>query len=76
MEEKGRLLGGRNGVDAVEGEAEEAITGILHELRADGLCGLNRLARDGCATDRNGVGEDVAAGRAAIAIGDGPGVAA
>lgn len=76
VEEEGRLLHGLDGVDAVEGEAEEAVAGALDELGGDGLGGLDGLAGDGRAADGDGVGEDVAARGGAVAVGDGPGVAA
>lgn len=75
MEEERGLLDGPDGVDAVEGEAEEAVAGARDELGGDGLGGLDGLAGDGCAADGDGVGEDVAAGGGAVAVGDGPGVA-
>lgn len=74
--EEGRLLHGLDGVDAVEGEAEEAVAGALDELGGDGLGGLDGLAGDGRAADGDGVGVDVAARGGAVAVGDGPGVAA
>ena len=73
--EEGLLLGGSDGVDTAEGKAEESVGGARGECRGDGGGRLDRLLSDGRATDRNGVGIDVSASRASVAVGDLPGLA-
>ena len=69
------LLVGSDGVDGGEGEAEEAVGFILSEFRGDGFGEFDGLACDGCTAYVNGVGVDVTAGRASIAVANGPGFA-
>ena len=75
--EKGELLGGLDSVDGGEGQAEEAVvTGVLLELGADFFGEFDGLAGEGGGADSYGVGVDIAAGRATVAIGNVPGRAA
>ena len=74
--EESLLLGRLDGVDGVEGEAEQAVVvDVLLELGGDGLGELDGLAGDGRAADGDGVGVDVARGAGAVAVGDVPCVA-
>jgi len=74
--EEGLLGGGLDGVDAVEGKAEETVVGdISYELGGDGLGKLYSLTADGCLPDFDKVGVDVTGGSGAVAVPDGPGVA-
>lgn len=71
---EGLLLGGRDGVDGRKGQTEETVVaGVLGELAADGCSDFNGLGAGGDAADDNGVLVDVAAGRAAVSVGDFPG---
>ncbi len=69
------LLVRGDGVDGGEGEAEEAVGFILSEFRGDGFGEFDGLACYGCAAYVDGVGVDVAAGGAAVAVANGPGFA-
>lgn len=60
--EEGLYLVGSDRVDGAESEAEETITLVLSEFRADGFSQLDGLAGDGCTADVDGVSVDVAAG--------------
>ena len=73
--EEGLLLVRGDGVDGGEGEAEEAVGFILSEFGGDGLGEFDGLACDGCTAYVNGVGVDVTAGGAPIAVANGPGFA-
>ena len=73
--EEGLGLVGLDGVDRTEGEAEETIALILSEFGADGLGQFDDLTGHGCTANIDGVGVDVATGRAAISIADAPGLA-
>ena len=68
------LLGSwRHGVDAAERQTQETvIRGVLGELAADLLRRLNSLGWERDTTNGNLIRIDVAAGRATIAITDGP----
>ena len=71
--EEGGLLGGGDGVDGAEGQAEETIGGgVLSELAGDGGGSLNRLRGGGNATDDHGVGVDIATGTRAVTVADAP----
>ena len=70
-------MGGLDGVDGGEGQAEEAvITGVLLELGANFFGKFDGLAGEGRGADSNGVGVNVAARRATVAVGNVPGRAA
>lgn len=72
--EEGLLLVGRDGVQAAEGQAEQAVVvRVLGELGGDNLGRLNGLLGDGQAANGDLVGVDVAAGGAAVAVRDLPG---
>lgn len=71
---EGLLLRGGDGVDGRKGQAEETVVAcVLGELAADGCSDFNGLGGGGDATDDYGVLVDVAAGRAAVSVGDFPG---
>ena len=75
--EKGELLSGLDSVDGGEGQAKEAIvTGILLELGANLFGEFDGLADERCGADSYGVGVDIAARRATVAVGNVPGEAA
>ena len=70
------MLLGRDRVDGIERETEQAVVvRVLGELRADRLGKFDGLAGDDGLADGDGVGVDVAAGAAAVAVLDVPGVA-
>ena len=74
---KGELLGGLDGVDGGKGQAKETVVaGVLLELGADLFGEFNGLAGEGCGADSYGVGVDIAARRATVAVGNIPGRAA
>ena len=60
-------------VDGGEGEAEETVGFILSEFGGDGFGKLDGLACNGCTAYVNGVGVDVTAGGAPIAVANRPG---
>lgn len=63
-------------VDRAKGQTQETVVvAVLHELLADLLGGFDGLAVRGDAAHGDGVFVDVAAGAAAVAVGDLPGVA-
>ena len=69
-----RLGGDR--VDRIEREAEQAIVvRVLGELRANGLREFDGLAGHDGLANSDGIGINVAAGAAAVAVLDVPGVA-
>ena len=73
--EEGFLSCGLDGVDVVEGEAEEAVIGdVAHELGRDGFGELDGLAADTCLANFDEVGVDVAGRGGAVAVADGPGI--
>lgn len=75
--EKGELLGGLDCIDGGEGQAEEAVvTGVLLKLSANFFGEFDGLADEGRGADSYGVGVNIAARRATIAVGDVPGRAA
>ncbi len=72
--EEGLLLLRGDGVDAAEGQADEAVVvGVLGELGGDLGGGLDGLALELDAADVDDVGVDVARGAAAVAVLDAPG---
>ena len=74
---KGELLVGLDGIDGGEGQAKEAVvTGVLLELSTDFFGEFDGLASEGRGADSHGVGVDITARRATVAIGNVPGRAA
>ena len=72
--EEGVRLGGGDGVDGAESEAEETIGGgVRGEFAGDRSGGLNGLRGGGDATDDDGVGVNIAGGTRAVTIVDAPG---
>ena len=69
------LLVGGDGINGGEGEAEEAIGFILSEFGGDRFGELDGLACDSRTAYVNGVGVDVAASGAPVAVANGPGFA-
>ena len=73
VEEEGLLRRRRDGVDRVEGQAQQAVAvGVLFEFGADRLGQLDPLPRHLGGADVDGVAVDVAAGATAVAVGDVP----
>ena len=66
------MLVGSDGVDGGEREAEEAVGFILSEFGGDGFGEFDGLACDGRTTYVNGVGVDVTASGAPVAVANGP----
>lgn len=64
-----------DGVDGGEGEAEEAVGFILSEFGGDGLSKFDGLTCDSRTAYVNGVGVDVTASGAPVAVANGPGFA-
>lgn len=72
--EEGLLLGGRDGVQAAERQAEQAIGLRLRgEGAGDGGGDLDGLAGHGQTTNGNLVGVDLSAGGGTVTVGDAPG---
>ena len=72
--EEGGLLRGADGVDAAEGEAEEAVVvGVLCELGGDLSGGLDCLGGGSDGADDDLVGVDISAGAGAVLVGNLPG---
>ena len=73
--EEGGLLVGRDGVDAAEGQTEEAIVvNVLSELGRDGGCGFDCLRGCGDGANDDLVGVDIATCAGTVTIADLPGL--
>lgn len=70
--EESLLLRGLDSIELAKGEADETVrVGVLHEGRGDSRGELNSLLGDGCATDVDNVGADVACSSGSVSVGDG-----
>jgi len=74
--EEGLLRLRLDGVNTIEGKAEETVVGlVIDELSRNSFGELNSLAADGCLADFDKVRVDVPGGGGAITVRDRPGVA-